>query len=118
MFPLNAWYAVGWAAGECAGQIITTSGLIAGSGSRLVGTLAGAIIPELQGIVAEFDVLGLPLRRGAATEAVSDLHFDDATLLRLAANSFHASFISHSERARLLTELDSAVLATAKWEPS
>jgi putative drug exporter of the RND superfamily len=31
--------AVGWAAGECAGQIITTSGLIAGSGSRLVGPL-------------------------------------------------------------------------------
>jgi adenosine deaminase len=47
-----------------------------------------------------------------------DLHFDDATMLRLAANSFHASFISHSERSRLLTELDSAVLATAEWEPS
>ena len=31
--------AVGWAAGECEGQIITTSGLIAGSGSRQVGPL-------------------------------------------------------------------------------
>jgi RND superfamily putative drug exporter len=37
--------AVSWASGQCAGQIITTSGLVAGSGRRLVGPLTLGIAP-------------------------------------------------------------------------
>jgi putative drug exporter of the RND superfamily len=37
--------AVSWASGQCAGQIITTSGLVAGSGRRLVGPLTVGIAP-------------------------------------------------------------------------
>ena len=37
--------AVGWAAGECDGQIITTSGLVAGSGRQLVGPVTVGVKP-------------------------------------------------------------------------
>jgi RND superfamily putative drug exporter len=37
--------AVSWASGQCAGQIITTSGLVAGSGLQLVGPLTLGIKP-------------------------------------------------------------------------
>jgi putative drug exporter of the RND superfamily len=37
--------AVGWASGQCAGQVITTSELIAGSGHRLVGPLTIGVKP-------------------------------------------------------------------------
>jgi putative drug exporter of the RND superfamily len=37
--------AVGWASGQCAGQIITTSGLVAGSGRQLVGPLTLGVTP-------------------------------------------------------------------------
>jgi RND superfamily putative drug exporter len=37
--------AVGWASGQCAGQIITTSGLVAGSGRQLVGPLTLGVKP-------------------------------------------------------------------------
>ena len=37
--------AVSWASGQCAGQIITTSGLVAGSGRGLVGPVTVGIVP-------------------------------------------------------------------------
>jgi RND superfamily putative drug exporter len=37
--------AVGWAAGECKGQIISTAGLVAGAGHRLVGPLIIGVKP-------------------------------------------------------------------------
>jgi RND superfamily putative drug exporter len=37
--------AVSWASGQCVGQIITTSGLVAGSGRRLVGPITVGIAP-------------------------------------------------------------------------
>jgi RND superfamily putative drug exporter len=37
--------AVSWASGQCAGQIITTSGLVAGSGRQLVGPLTLGVQP-------------------------------------------------------------------------
>ncbi len=37
--------AVSWASGQCAGQIITTSGLVAGSGRRLVGPVSVGFAP-------------------------------------------------------------------------
>jgi RND superfamily putative drug exporter len=87
--------AVGWAAGECEGQIITTSGLVAGSGSRLVGPLtvgvkAGTLV-VVSGSSADRRLLAATLAgrldplSGRAQVAGHPLPSESASVARLVA---------------------------------
>jgi len=87
--------AVGWAEGECAGQIITTSGLVAGSGRRLVGPLtigvrAGSLV-VVSGPSADRRLLAATLAgrldplAGRAQVAGHPLPSESASVARLVA---------------------------------